>query len=90
MTQRITDAHLNGKVETINRYLGFNPEEVKYSTVGAVVLAGAYGGTGVHRYVNEFGGVSDIFGGYSTKREVAKFLDGMIQAFRALDTTYKV
>lgn len=79
MTYRITEAHLQGKVDTINRMLG-NPEGAPYSTPGVIVLSGAYGGTGVHRYANTSGGVSDLMGGHFPKREVARFLDGMMQA----------
>ena len=84
MTYRITDAHLEAKVETINKMLGFKGDE-PYSTPGMVVLAGAYGGKGVHRYCNTAGGVSDLMGGYYTKREVSHFLNGMIQALRAVE-----
>lgn len=83
MSQRITDAFLQARVDTVNRLLG-NPEGAGYSTPGVVVLSGAYGGTGVHRYANESGGVSDLMGGHYTKREVAHFLQGMIQALYAV------
>lgn len=78
--QRVTDAHLYAKVETVNHLIGFEGE-VKYSTVGAVTLYSAYGATGVQRYVNELGGVSTLMS-LGTKREAANFLDGMIQALR--------
>lgn len=78
---RITDEHLQGKVNIVNRALGFDPETNRYNTVGAVQLYGAYGSTGVHRVSNEHGGVSQLCG-LGTKREVALFLDGMIQALR--------
>lgn len=78
MSERITNAHLQGKVDTVNRLLGNDPE-AGYSTPGVVHLYGAYGSTAVHRYVNESGGVSDL-SGLMTKREVARFLDGMIRA----------
>ena len=79
MTERITNAHLEGKVRMINKLLGNDPD-APYSTPGVVVLSGAYGGTGVHRYVNTSGAVSDLMGGHFTKREVAWFLDGMREA----------
>lgn len=81
MTQRITKAHLQAKVDTVNRMLGIDPE-APYSTIGKVTLSGAYGGTGVHRYVNVFGGVADLMGGHYSKREVGHFLNGMIAALR--------
>lgn len=76
---RITNAHLTGKVNTVNHLLGF--EDAGYSTIGAVDLYSAYGSTGVVRYANEFGGVSTLFN-LATKRECAVFLDGMIQSLR--------
>lgn len=76
---RITDKHLTAKVGIVNRMLGF--EDAGYSTVGAIDLYSAYGSTGVVRYCNEAGGVSTLFN-LTTKREVANFLDGMIQALR--------
>lgn len=80
---RITDKQLEAKVGIVNRLLG-NPEGAGYSTPGVVVLSGAYGGTGVHRYVNESGGVSDLMGGHFTKREADWFLQGIIVALRAV------
>lgn len=79
----ITKSHLEGKVDTINRMLGYELP-IAYSTDGAIVLSGAYGGTGVHRYSGPHGGVSDLMGGHYTKREAGKFLDGMIHALRIL------
>jgi hypothetical protein len=89
MTQRITDGMIEARIDTINRMLGHETVPVPYSTIGGVVRASAYGGTGVHRYNNEFGGVSDLFGGYSTKREVYNFLQGMIQALRIVEDQKK-
>lgn len=86
MTYRITGAHLQGKVDTVNRLLGVDPD-APYSTVGKVVLSGAYGGHGVHRYVNTSGGVSDLMGGHFPAREAARFLDGMIQALYIIRET---
>lgn len=79
MTYRITTAHLEGKVATVNRLLGNDPD-APYSTPGVVILSSAYGGTGVFRYVNTSGGVSDLMGGHWTRREAAMFLDGMTES----------
>lgn len=81
MSYRMTNACLEGKCNTINGMLG-HPADAGYGTIGLVHLYRAYGGTGVHRYVNEAGGVSDLMGGCLTKREAGLFLDGMIQALR--------
>lgn len=83
MTTRITNAHLEAKVAIINGMLGIDGP-VSYSTPGAVRLYGAYGGTGVHRVCNEYGGVSDLMGYCGTKREAQLFLSGMIAALRAV------
>lgn len=79
MTQRITERHLQAKVDTLNRLTGTDPD-APYSTIGKYVLSGDYGGTDVHRYCNESGGVSSLLGGHVPKREVARFLDGMLAA----------
>lgn len=78
---RMTDKVLEAKVSIINGMLG-HPEGAGYNTPGLVVLYGAYGGTGVHRYSGRAGGVADLMGGVGTKREAALFLDGMIAALR--------
>lgn len=79
---RISDLFLQAKVDTINTLQGFDTANVSWNTVGGIRLAGAYGGTGVEQVCNEHGGVSDLFGGYGTKREVAHFLTGMIAGMR--------
>jgi len=86
MTTRITNANLEGKIRSVNTLLGNDPD-APYSTIGLVHLYGAYGMTGVHRYANEHGGVSDLMGNLGTKREVATFLDGMITALRITQET---
>lgn len=79
MTMRITTAHLEAKVATINAMLGV--ENPSYNVPGTIEIAGAYGGTAVHQVVNTGHGVS-ILTGYGTKREAGMFLDGMIAALR--------
>jgi hypothetical protein len=79
MSERITDRFLRGQVDTINRLLGFDPESVRWDTIGSVQLYGAYGSTAVHRIMNDAGGVTDL-SGLHTKREVSLFLAGMIAA----------
>ena len=66
---RITQKDLESKVARINRMAGFvNPG---YSMIGSYCLDYAYGGVKLDRYVNEHGGVHDIFHqGYMTKREL--------------------
>ena len=66
---RITQKDLENKLARINKIAGFdNP---KYSTIGAYVLDYAYGGVALHKYVNEHGGVHDVFRvGHVPKREL--------------------
>ena len=81
MTQRITRAHLDAKVRTINSMTG-SPDE-PYRTVNGKAVANkgnyhisqAYGGYSLHRMSNESGGVSDVFSiGHVPARELAALL----------------
>lgn len=83
---RITAAHLEAKVSTINRLLGF-ASGAPYPTPGAVLLYSAYGGRGVHRVSNTAGGQEDLMGGCQPARECSRFLDGMIAALRITTTS---
>ena len=66
---RILQKDLENKVARLNNIMGFNNS--KYSTVGAYRLDYAYGGVALHRYVNESGGVHDVFRvGYVPKKEL--------------------
>lgn len=81
MSYRITQRDLEGLVRRLNTIKGYGTYP-KYSTIGAYCLDGAYGGVSLHRYVNEAGGVSDVFRcGYVTKRDlynrISAYLDGM-------------
>lgn len=79
---RMTVKHLEAKVSIINGMLGFDTENMPpYPTPGVVHLYRAYGATGVHRIVNESGGVSSL-AELGTMRETAQFLSGMIAALR--------
>ena len=82
MTQRMTISHIEAKVDTVNRILGFDPDAVSWDTVGAITLYRAYGSTGVRQTLNKSGGERDLMGGLGTMRECAHFLNGMIQALR--------
>lgn len=81
---RITKSHVESKVGIVNGMLGFDTladTPLPYNTVGAIRLYGAYGGYGVHRVMNEAGGVTEL-APIGTLREAAKFLDGMIAVLR--------
>lgn len=73
---RIKDADLDRRIDTVNSLLGF--EDPAYPTPGTVVLYGAYGATGVHYVVNDAGGCSDLHS-LGTKREAFIFLNGLIK-----------
>ena len=81
MTQRITLAHVEAKVNIVNGLLGFNPDEVSWNTDGAICLNRAYGATGVAQYSGTGGGVRTLMP-LGTMREAANFLSGMIHALR--------
>lgn len=77
---RITLSYVEARIDTANRRLGFT-EPVNYSTVGALALDRAYGGTKVVQYCNDSGGVSTMSqDGHGTLRQAATFLDGFIKA----------
>ena len=69
---RITQKHLEAKVERLNRI--FN-KTGRYSEIGAFCLDYAYGGVTLHQYANEHGGVRNIFNrGYMPKRELCELI----------------
>jgi hypothetical protein len=48
---RLTQKHVEAKVEILNSLLGF--EDPQYLTVGSIRLDGAYGGWAIHRVMND-------------------------------------
>jgi hypothetical protein len=82
MTTRITEKDLQAVCDRINRTCGtpltpyeFQPAKdgapSKYvAQIGCYHLSHAYGGVALHRMYNEGGGVSDVFGGHVTKRDL--------------------
>lgn len=74
---RITDADLRRRIDTVNSLLGF-PDGVPFLTEGTVCLDYAYGGVAVDMYCNEFGGVTELHS-RGTKREAFLFLNGLIK-----------
>lgn len=73
---RITDADLNRRIDTVNSLLGF--EDPRYPTPGTVVLYSAYGSTAVHMVMSPEGGQSELHS-LGTKREAFLFLNGLIK-----------
>lgn len=77
---RITEKMLQARVNYLNRMKGFEPEEVKYNTLGAFVLDYAYGGVALHRVLTEGGGVSDVFNsGHISKRDLFNRISALRQ-----------
>ena len=76
---RVTEKDLKNLVARLNKMAGFdNPE---YSTIGAYCLSFAYGGVSLHRYVNERGGVTDVFrSGHVPKRDLYNRIHAYITA----------
>lgn len=81
MTTRITRAHLDAKVATINSMRGAPAEPYRtvngkaVANVGNYHISGAYGGYCLHRMCNESGGVSDVFScGHIPARQLAALM----------------
>jgi hypothetical protein len=83
MTYRITRAHVEAKLDTINRMLG----NTDPNGVGTLELSGAYGGWAIHQICNEARGVRDLTGGHGPLREASLFASGMIAALRIVETS---
>ena len=79
MTYRVSVKDLEKRIEYLNNLNGFT--NVKYETIGAYFLGGAYGGYSLEKRVNEKGGVNQLIG-HLPKKDVYNFVNGMIeQAF---------
>jgi hypothetical protein len=77
---KITQKDLEAVLRRINLKAGFTGDKL-YSTPGAYLLDGAYGGWKLAQYCNEHGGQRDITCGFSPKKELYyqmhAFLNGM-------------
>lgn len=88
MTTRITDKHLQAKIDWLNKITGSPalPYVDGKAQIGNYHISGAYGGYCLHRMCNEGGGVSlPLSTGHVTKRELA----GLLNAFIAGINTVK-
>ena len=88
--QRITQKHLQAKVDYLNQLTGSNPEpytrtDGKLSAnVGNYHLSGAYGGVSLHRMANTSGGIRDVFScGHVPKRELCGLIDAYARGLGA-------
>lgn len=79
---RITDKHLQAKIDWLNKITG-SPSEPYVggkAQIGCYHLSHAYGGVCLHRMHNEGGGVtSPLSCGHVPKRELAGLLDAFIK-----------
>jgi hypothetical protein len=79
--QRITETHLQAKIDRLNRVTGSPAEPYTdgKANVGNYHLSHAYGGVCLHRMHNSGGGVSSpLSTGHVSKRELAGLLSAFI------------
>jgi hypothetical protein len=79
--QRITEAHLQAKIDRLNRVTGSPAEPYTdgKANIGNYHLSHAYGGVCLHRMHNSGGGVSSpLSTGHVSKRELAGLLSAFI------------
>jgi hypothetical protein len=79
--QRITEAHLQAKVNRLNKITGspVEPYTDGKANIGNYHLSHAYGGVCLHRMYNDGGAVSSpLSTGHVSKRELAGLLDAFI------------
>lgn len=79
--ERITVKNLEAVVARINRLTGSpvasylrDADGKLHAQIGNYHLDGAYGGYGLHRMVNEGGGIEAVISGYRPKRELYDML----------------
>jgi hypothetical protein len=79
--QRITESHLQAKIDRLNRITGSPAESYTdgKANIGNYHLSHAYGGVCLHRMHNSGGGVSSpLSTGHVSKRELAGLLSAFI------------
>jgi hypothetical protein len=79
--QRITESHLQAKIDRLNRITGSpaEPWTAGKANIGNYHLSHAYGGVCLHRMHNSGGGVSSpLSTGHVSKRELAGLLSAFI------------
>lgn len=84
--QRITEAHLQAKIDRLNRVTGSPAEPYTdgKANIGNYHLSHAYGGVCLHRMHNSGGGVSSpLSTGHVSKRELAGLLDAFINGIES-------
>jgi len=88
--QRITQKHLQAKVDYLNKITGGNPERYTRTdgklsaNVGNYHISSAYGGVSLHRTANTSGGIRDVFScGHVPKRELCGLIDAYARGLEA-------
>tara|TARA_R110000868_G_scaffold225009_1_gene477188 strand:- start:3638 stop:3895 length:258 start_codon:yes stop_codon:yes gene_type:complete len=84
--QRITEAHLQAKIDRLNKITGSPAEPYTNgkANIGNFHLSHAYGGVCLHRMYNDGGGVSSpLSTGHVSKRELAGLLSAYIAGIEA-------
>lgn len=76
---RITNSHVEAKIDILNRMLGF--ENSEWNTIGSIHLYRDACGSKLHLVMNEHGGVASLTE-TGTLRETAAAVQGMIAATR--------
>jgi hypothetical protein len=83
---RITEAHLQAKIDRLNKTTGSpaEPYTAGKANAGCYHLSHAYGGVCLHRMYNDGGAVSSpLSTGHVSKRELAGLLDAYISGIES-------
>jgi hypothetical protein len=90
--ERITVKDLEAVCARINRVVN-GTDEVEpwtrgddghlHAAIGVYHLSGAYGGYGLHRMMNDGGGVDDVFYGHYPKRELYSKMQAFLKGIEA-------
>ena len=86
--QRITEAHLQAKIDRLNRITNSPAEPYTNgkANIGNFHLSHAYGGVCLHRMHNNGGGcTAPLIGGHVSKRELSGLLSAYIAGIEGVD-----
>ena len=88
--KKITQKHLQSKVDYLNKITGGNPESYTRTdgklsaNVGNYHVSCAYGGVSLHRMANTSGGIRDVFScGHVPKRELCGLIDAYVRGLES-------
>ena len=93
--ERITNAHLQGRVDYLNRITGNEKETYTkdesgfHANIGNYYISGAYGGVKLEQICSDGGGCSDISRqGFGTKRELYNWMNAYIDGIANAKTAH--